>query len=462
MPWWKARRIAGYESPLQLEDGDRVGVVGGGPAGSFFSYFLLEDAERLGLELSLDIYEPRDFGKVGPAGCNMCGGVVSESLVQHLAGEGIILPPDVLRRGIDAYSMHMDVGSLRIATPLHEKRIAAIHRGAGPRGTPPKEAKIGLDQFLLTLAIEKGATRIGERVEKILWENGRPRLFTPRQARTYDLVACAVGVNSPVLKLFEDLKTGYRAPRSTKTYICEFLLGQENVRSWLGSTMHVFLLNLPRLEFAAIIPKGDYVTVCLLGRDIDRALVKSFLTSEEVRRCMPPGWELPEEFCHCSPKISTSAARQPYADRLVFVGDCGSTRLYKDGIGAAYRTAKAAATTAAFSGITAEDFRRSFQPICKGIDRDNLLGRGVFLATTVIQHSRTLRRGLWRMVGREQSGPGKRRMSLVLWDTFTGSAPYQEVFLRSLHPSFLLRLFWETVRGLRNGSKPDHEREVAC
>jgi len=33
--------------------------------------------------------------------------------------------------------------------------------------------------------------------------------------------------------------------------------------------MHVFLLDIPRLEFAAIIPKGDYATVCLLGEDIE-------------------------------------------------------------------------------------------------------------------------------------------------------------------------------------------------
>jgi len=30
----------------------------------------------------------------------------------------------------------------------------------------------------------------------------------------------------------------------------------------VGSAMRVFLLNLPRLEFAALIPKGDYMTEC--------------------------------------------------------------------------------------------------------------------------------------------------------------------------------------------------------
>jgi flavin-dependent dehydrogenase len=71
---------------LHLDDGSQVAVIGGGPAGSFFSYFLLDSANRLGIDVTVDIYEPRVFSKSGPAGCNMCGGIISESLVQMLGG----------------------------------------------------------------------------------------------------------------------------------------------------------------------------------------------------------------------------------------------------------------------------------------------------------------------------------------------------------------------------------------
>jgi flavin-dependent dehydrogenase len=99
---------------LFLEDGSRVAVIGGGPAGSFFTYFLFEMAERIGMDLAVDIYEPRDFTKPAPQGCNMCGGIISESLVQLLATEGINLPSSVVQRGIDSYVLHMDVGTVRI------------------------------------------------------------------------------------------------------------------------------------------------------------------------------------------------------------------------------------------------------------------------------------------------------------------------------------------------------------
>ncbi len=49
------------ERDFQLHDGSRVGVIGGGPAGSFFSFFLLDTAKRVDLDIHVDIYEPRDF-----------------------------------------------------------------------------------------------------------------------------------------------------------------------------------------------------------------------------------------------------------------------------------------------------------------------------------------------------------------------------------------------------------------
>src|SRR3970040_2380738 len=87
---------------LKLEDGSRVAVIGGGPAGSFFCYFLLQMAGHAGLGIPGTFDEPRHFTHTGPAGCNHCGGVVSESLVQLLATEGISLPPSVVQRGIES------------------------------------------------------------------------------------------------------------------------------------------------------------------------------------------------------------------------------------------------------------------------------------------------------------------------------------------------------------------------
>ena len=231
-------------------------------------------------------------------------------------------------------------------------------------------------------------------------------------------------------------------------------MGPEKLAHHLGSSMHVFLLDVPRLEFAAIIPKGDYASICLLGDDIDQPLLKSFLDSPQVKSLMPDGWEAALNSCQCAPKINTGGALQPFADRLVFVGDAGVTRLYKDGIGAAYRTSKAAATTAVFDGVGEEDFRKHYWPICKKIERDNSLGRFVFKVNNALRRSSATRAGILRMASREQKEQsGQRRMSTVMWDLFTGSASYGDVLRRTMHPNFFIRYGLDTLHELVRGAR---------
>ena len=442
------------QATLQLHDGARVGVIGGGPAGSFFSFFLLDMAQNMGLNLELDIFEPRDFSSPAPRGCNMCGGIISETLVQYLATEGINLPPTVVQRGIDAYTMHTDAGTTRIQTPLNEKRIAAVHRGAGPRDVKDSQW-LSFDGYLLSMAADKGAQIRSTRVREVRrLDNEQVRLSAGGpELPPYDLVAVAAGVNSGAGRMFKKFEFDYQPPQTTKTAIREYNLGHEQVELYLGSAMHVFLLDIPRLEFAAIIPKGNYATVCLLGQEIDNDLLSSFLQAPEVRECFPPEWNWDQPACFCSPRINVEGAKNPFADRLVFLGDCGTTRLYKDGIGAAYRAAKSAATTALYQGVAASDFRRHYQPACQAIAADNSIGKFIFVIVRQIQRWRFARRAVLKMVAAEQrKAPESRRMSTILWDTFTGSAPYREVFMRALHPVFLLRILWEATAAWLSGA----------
>lgn len=432
----------------RLVDGSRVAVVGGGPAGSFFSYFLLEAGRRVGLNLHVDIYEPRNFHAAGPAGCNNCGGVISQTLMQSMAAEGIHLPPAVVQRCIDSYVLHTDAGRVLLPVPHQEKKIAVVHRGAGPLNLPGHKWQ-GFDDYIQSLVLARGAHLLHSRVEDAARCGFRIKLRThDGWAEPYDLVAVAAGLHAATLRLFEALGGGYRSPRCTRTYISEFPLAGDALNRHLGDAMHLFLLNVPRLEFAALVPKGDCVTVCLLGRNIDRELIHTFLDHPQVRECLPAGYTPPERCCHCSPLINVAGARRPFAGGLVFIGDSAFTRLYKDGMGAAFRTARAAALTAVHEGIDAAAFRRRYWPECRSIAVDNRYGKVIFCITARIKRRLYSQRGLLRMVRREQSRPrNARRMSSVLWDTFTGSAPYRNVFLRTLHPVFLARFCVNAVLG---------------
>jgi flavin-dependent dehydrogenase len=446
---------------LTLDDDQRVAVVGGGPAGSFFSFFILSFAERIGRSIAVDIYEPQDFNAMGPLGCNMCGGIVSESLVQSLAMEGINLPDSTVQRGIDSYVMHTEAGTHRIETPTLEKRIAAVHRGGGPR-TAPETKWDSFDNHLLQMAAQKGAKIHPTRVAGLAWKEGKPEIQVgEREPQKYDLLVGALGVNSPDLKLFENLGFYYRRPKVVRTFIAEIALGSDSVRTLFGSSMHVFLLKLPQLDFAALIPKGDFVTLCLLGSSINQASIHSFLEHPEVQRCFPPGWCLPKNICRCSPKMSVGEADAPFADRVVLVGDCAASRLYKDGIGAAFRTAKAAARTAIFSGISAEAFARGYLPSFRKIARDNRYGKIIFSAIHQFKRMDMSSRLIMEaLIAESRKSAAGQRMGAILWDMFTGSAPYRDIFYRFLHPGFLAeclsasrRAFWDRTPESSKGNR---------
>jgi flavin-dependent dehydrogenase len=452
----KALKIPGFGRPagelLPLADGAKIAVIGAGPAGSLFSYFLLDMAETVGLDVAVDVFEPRRFCHRGPAGCNHCGGVVSESLVQKLATEGIRLPDDVVQRGVESYTLHTDVGDVAIATPVGEKRIAAVYRGNGPRDSEPL-ATHSFDGYLLELAEQKGATVIPRLVTGIRRENGHVCVeCADRHSGSYDLVVVAAGVNSRFLEMLGQETGDIEPPARTKTFICEFRLGRGVIRETFGPSMHVFLLDIPRLEFAALIPKGDYVTLCLLGEDIDDELIERFFSSPEVKNCFPAG-RVPEHVCHCYPRINIRSARPVYGDRLVLIGDSGATRLFKDGIGAAYRTAKAAAKTVVFHGVDAGSFREHYAPLCRKIGNDNRVGKFVFGVAGLVQKARFARRGVLSMTAAEQQRPdAPQRMSTVLWDLFSGSASYTDVFLRTLNPAYVAGLLWNLVAGNFSGN----------
>ncbi len=440
------------EAELSLSNGSRVAVVGGGPAGSFFSFFLLKMAAAVDLQIEVDIYDPRSFAHCGPAGCNHCGGIVSESLVQILATEGINLPESVVQRGIESYLVHMDVGSVAIQNQAGEQRIAALYRGNGPREGGESRWE-SFDGYLQALAKKKGARVLHQLITNIHWRKGYPCLqFADQKEARYDLIAVASGVNSNFLRLLEDMPAGFEPPRTTRAYVCEFKSTEAEILRILGNSVHVYLLPIPRLEFAAIIPKGEFATVVMLGDDLDQELVHTFLNDPAVGASFPSN-AVPC-VCSCSPLINMGARKRPYADRMVLVGDSGVTRLYKDGIGAAFRTAKAAASTAVFQGISEQTFRKNFWPACQTITKDNAIGRFMFGTTGILKRFRFLRCVILRMAAREQAHTSRKpHMSSLLWNMFTGSAPYTEIFVGALHPGFIGNLTLNFVANMWPGKK---------
>ena len=436
-------------SNLELNDGAKIAVLGGGPAGSFFSIFALKLAKQIGKDIDLTIYENKNFSHDGPSSCNMCAGVVSESLVQMLAIEGICLKPPIVQRAIDTYCFQTTGGDVFLNSPSKQKGIATVYRGGGPVNQATSETdkeheseRKSFDDFLLHCAEKEGAKVENVRIEDIKLNNGKPIIFSKRgQLPDADLVVGACGINTKIIKRFEELGTGYTCPATIKAYQSEIHIGEQNVSDLFGNAVYVFLINQPGVKFAAITPKGSYVTVSMLGQDITRQTVMDFLNHPEVKSKFPDSWNIPDAFCRCVPKINVGAARHPFADRIVMIGDASSARLYKDGIGSAYLTAKAAANTAILYGVGKTDFHKYYYPSCRKINRDNIFGKIMFAFTGIINQTPILREALLNASRYEQKHPESGyKCSTILWDTFTGNEPYIDIFLRAFNHKLLLRV----------------------
>ncbi|MBU2610663.1 MAG: NAD(P)/FAD-dependent oxidoreductase [Chloroflexi bacterium] len=424
---------------MRLTNGSRVVIVGGGPAGSFAALHLLKFAREAQLSLDVLILEPRDFSRPGPGGCNKCAGILSSSLPRDLQTLGLNLPDEIIQAELDTYILHLDKTEFQIHRPDSERRIMSVYRGSGPRlGDPPFPNTF--DGWLLDQARERGVIVQRARVRSIQ-PGPRPLVITAQETLEADLVIVATGVNSrPPL----DLAWSYHPPRTEVMAQDEIFIPTE----LSDHCVHVYFDYPPGLIFGALIPKGRYANISLLGRRLPPGAVDDFLDGNGFPALFPDGFHM---LCGCTPRVAVTGARGYFADRMVVVGDAAVTRLYKNGIGMAFITARAAAQTAIQRGVSRRDFARGYAPICRGIIADNLYGRVLFFLWDTTRRIPFLSQAWKKAVAAEINQPPQRQIHIrILWGMFSGDEPYRRLFWISLSPSALVNL-WKGLLENRHG-----------
>jgi flavin-dependent dehydrogenase len=424
---------------MRLADGGRVVIVGGGPAGSLSAIHLLRLAQEAALRLQVIVFEAADFGRCGRPGCNMCAGILSSQLVRHLNEQGLQLPPEVIQAEVNAYVLHVGNLELRVSRSDPERRIFTVFRGRGPReGGQPRPASF--DGWLLDQARARGAQARQARVRSVL-AGPRPVVVTGDESLEADLVVIATGVNSrsPLAGSW-----GYRPPR-TETMAQDEGPGPSE---FAPDVVHVFFGYPPGLLFGAVIPKGRYASVSLLGRSLSPDAVADFLEGHGLRSLLPGDRA---QLCGCWPRVAVSPARRFFADRMVVVGDAAVTRLYKDGIGAAALTAEAASRTAVQQGLSRGEFAQGYAPVCRRIAADGRYGRLCFALWDLTRRVPALLRGWQQAILAESDLPAAGRPHMrILWGMFTGDMSYRQIFWLSVSPRALSGL----ARGVLSARRP--------
>jgi len=447
----KCSIIRFVQEKLTLKNGSKIAVIGGGPAGSFFAHFAQKWAAKKGINISITIFDGKDFLQQGPRGCNLCAGVIAESLNEKLKEEGIFLPEERIINRVDGYCLHVDNKSLLLSCVENEKNtIATVFRGNGPRFSIFPEI-ISFDDFLLSWVQDRGAEVIPQPVWEIkLPKNKKEPLrlhFGDReniQKLDVDLAVGAFGVNTYLMKKIQELGFGYAPPLTLITYQAEFKLDREKILEYFGNTIHVYMPKSKAIRYATVIPKGDYITITLIGhRNATKDFLKEFLNLEEIKKKIP----LFKHQCFCYPRIVVSPSKKPFTDRLIMIGDASFSRHYKNGIESAFITAQLAAESAFCTGIGASSFSHSYYKQAQNlITKDNAYGQFLFSINDMISSIPLLTQSHLFLAKRKTDKGSSKKLRLILWNMFTGNIPYKDIFKSSLDIRLQISLLFNTIR----------------
>lgn len=420
----------------------RVVIIGGGPSGAFCAMGLLRgDSGRMG-EVAphgapeVVLLDRKIFSACGPRGCNVCAGVISNSLLTNLKGFGMEVPREVIQREIQGYHFISLAGSAHLRKDPTAKILTA-YRALGPPDSAYSEER-SFDHFLLQQAVDLGARHLRELVTNLVPPRGKGAWrveYGQGEHLDADIVVAACGVHTPFLSKITDLCFGYRPPLTIHACQAEVPLDPEAVTECFRDEIIIFALGLPGIKFAAMTPKERHVTVTLVGRYVKRQHLEEFLQLPPVRSLFPRTWRLPAAFCHCHPKIPVTAAPRACTDRLVVIGDAHVSRYLKNGLNSAFQTGTLAARAILETGGEARGLNRHYVLPCRQLFiADNLIGRLLFRLHGGTERSPRIARALLR-------GHPTR----ALWNMFTGDLPYMETMKSMLHPAFAFRAIKDMV-----------------
>ena len=100
-----------------------------------------------------------------------------------------------------------------------------------------------------------------------------------------DVVVGAFGLDAGSAAMFSRV-VAYRPPQALSSVVTKYHPGPEGMAAF-GPYIHAFLPAHPRIEFGAITPKGNHLTINIAGRSVDVKLMQAFLSHPMVRAVLP-------------------------------------------------------------------------------------------------------------------------------------------------------------------------------
>lgn len=407
-----------------LAEGARVVVVGGGPGGVGTALALNNLARQMHRAIHITIYEGKVFE--GEHHFNQCSGVLSPPIEQTLQdGLGVPFPHHLIQREITGYILHTDNRTILLESD-----------------DPPSYAirRVQFDAYLLEQARARGITVVNSRVTDLEFHADRVMVYSESGNDRADVIVGAFGSDDGSAVVFERA-TDYRAPQFLDSIVTK-IHPHTDWMSTFGNNIHAFLPAMPGIEFGAITPKGNHLTMNIAGAQINATVMEKFIHSRAPQTVLPCLNEAQGEhdLAFFKGRFPFSQARAFSGNRYVIVGDAaGLMRPFKGkGVNSALLTGTWAAQTMMTAGISARAFR-DYHRACRDITDDLPYGKAMRAVTIALSKTRALDMVIALA---EQDA----RLRHMLFDAVSAHRSYRSIVSRMFDARWLARMTWLLAR----------------
>jgi flavin-dependent dehydrogenase len=404
---------------------DPVIIIGCGPAGASCALKLKKSAEGRGQPLHILVYEGKPLDR--KSYYNQCLGVLSPPLEGIMEKElGVPFPWPIIQRKIEGYVIHAD------------RRAITLEGGHAPSYAC---RRVEFDNYLYKKVREAGIPIIPARVTDLDFSSDGVMVYSEMQNTEAGLIVGAFGLDDGMARVFERA-TAYRMPGFLSSIVTKIHPGDEAMARF-GNSIHAFLPSFPRhVEFGAITPKGNHLSINIAGRRVDAETLNDFLGLAEVRRVLAEtgGTGLPP-LTYFKGKFPTLPAKAPYGEHYVMIGDAaGLNRPFKGkGINSAVITGIRAAEAIASRGPSAGAFKEYLEG-CGDLTADIPYGR-VLRALVNRFCNFGLLDGVLEAAERE---PALRR---AMFNIVSGQETYKKTWKETRNFGLLWRILISSLRG---------------
>jgi flavin-dependent dehydrogenase len=353
---------------------------------------------------------------------NQCVGVLSPPAVALVEGElGVPFPRHLAQRSVSEYVLHAARRSIVLGG--HAEPSLVLRR-------------VQFDGYMLDAARERGVEIVTARATDLEIGEQRAVVYTESGPLEAAVVVGAFGVDEGTAALFRRA-TPYRPPPTIGSVVTKLHPG-DAVLAHFGGRIHAFLPSALPIEFGAITPKSNHLTINIAGARADSGLMGLFLALPAVRETLQ-GWDGatcldPGDLRCFKGRFPCGLARGHTGDRFLMIGDAaGLVRAFKGkGVTSAIQTGIRAARVLLEEGVGAEALA-AFHRANRDIEGDIPYGRAMRRVT--IWASRL---GLMDLV----VSAAERSVSLreALFDAVSAHQPYRQVARRILTPRSLLAM----------------------